>query len=184
LDCGVSNVLPVSQQEAIRSLHLKGWSRRRIARELGLHRGTVSRYLAAVAGNPAQAAAEEALGAKCTTISTPGSEEASARAAEVAMAVPVAKCTTISTPGSAKEIAPKSDSSAASPVGRKSRCKPLAESIAAKVSEGLSAQRVYQDLVAENGFGSYQSVKRFVRKLLSTQPTRIRRLESEPGEEV
>jgi hypothetical protein len=38
--------------------------------------------------------------------------------------------------------------------------------ILAKVEVGLSAQRIYQDLVEQNGFSdSCQSVKRFVRKL-------------------
>jgi hypothetical protein len=42
----------------------------------------------------------------------------------------------------------------------------LAELIAAKVEEGLSAQRIYQDLVEQNDFrDSYQSVQLFVRKL-------------------
>jgi transposase len=50
---------------------------------------------------------------------------------------------------------------------------------------GLSAQRIYQDLVEENGFtDSYQSVKRFVRKLRAERPKRIHRLECQPGEEV
>ena len=57
-------------------------------------------------------------------------------------------------------------STAGNGVGRKSQCEPLAEVIMAKVEVGLSAQRIYQDLVEENGFtDSYQSVKRFVRKL-------------------
>jgi predicted transcriptional regulator len=56
----MSNVLKVSHQEAIRSLHQKGWSRRRIARELGINGRTVKRYIEA---EP-----------KCTTISTAGSE--------------------------------------------------------------------------------------------------------------
>jgi hypothetical protein len=44
----------------------------------------------------------------------------------------------------------------------------------AKVEVGLSAQRIYQDLVEENGFtDSYQSVKRFIRKLRATQPERV-----------
>ena len=58
----MSNVLKVSHQEAIRSLHQKGWSQRRIARELGINRRTVRRY---VEGE-----------SKCTSISTPGSGEA------------------------------------------------------------------------------------------------------------
>ena len=38
----MSNVLKVSHQEAIRSLHEKGWSQRRIAGEFGINRRTVS----------------------------------------------------------------------------------------------------------------------------------------------
>jgi hypothetical protein len=57
--------------------------------------------------------------------------------------------------------------------------------ILAKVEVGLSAQRIYQDLVEENGFSdSYESVKRFVRKLRARWPERIYRLECQPGEEV
>src|SRR5258708_11157130 len=42
---GMSNVLKVSLQTTIHSLHDHGWSRRRIARELGIDRETVGRYL-------------------------------------------------------------------------------------------------------------------------------------------
>ena len=38
--------LKVNQQQSIIALHEQGWSRRRIARELGLDRGTVGKYLA------------------------------------------------------------------------------------------------------------------------------------------
>lgn len=57
--------------------------------------------------------------------------------------------------------------------------------IEAKTEQGLSAQRIYQDLVEQNGFkGSYESVKRFIRKLKNAQPQRVWRLEAQPGEEV
>lgn len=49
----MSNVLKVSHQETIRSLHETGWSDRRIARELGINRRTVNRH-----------------GAKCTIVPT------------------------------------------------------------------------------------------------------------------
>ena len=50
---------------------------------------------------------------------------------------------------------------------------------------GLSAQRIYQDLRNEHGFiHSYDSVKRYVRKLRAVQELPFRRLESLPGEEV
>ena len=38
--------LKVNQQQSIIALHAQGWSGRRIARELGLNRGTVGKYLA------------------------------------------------------------------------------------------------------------------------------------------
>ena len=50
---------------------------------------------------------------------------------------------------------------------------------------GLSAQRIYQDLVEEKGFaGSYQSICRFVRQLKARQPQRVWRMECPPGEEM
>lgn len=50
---------------------------------------------------------------------------------------------------------------------------------------GLSAQRIYQDLVAGHAFpGSYHSVQRFVRHLRQTQPVPCARMEVEPGQEV
>ena len=41
------NVLKVNLQQSIQVLHARGWSRRRIARELGVHRKTVASYLGA-----------------------------------------------------------------------------------------------------------------------------------------
>ena len=109
---GMSNSLKVSLQTTIYSLSDRGWSRRRIARELGIDRETVGRYLRLA--KPA--------------ISTAGSEEA----------------------GEAKPAI----SIAGNGVGRKSQCEPLAEVIKAKVEGGLSAQRIYQDLVGEHGYVS------------------------------
>jgi transposase len=154
----MSNVLKVNLQETIHSLRDRGWSGRRIARELGIDRETVSRY--SRSAKPA--------------ISTPGSEDSG----EAKPAISIAGSEESSEAKPAISTAGKS-------VGRKSRCEPLAELIKAKADAGLSAQRIYQDLVAENGFNdSYQSVKRFVRKLRATQPERIWRMECQPGEEL
>ncbi len=47
------------------------------------------------------------------------------------------------------------------------------------------AQRIYQDLVQEKGFAdSYESVKRFVRKVRASHPERVWHLEGRPGEEL
>lgn len=54
-----------------------------------------------------------------------------------------------------------------------------------EVERGLSAQRIYQDLVSEQGFsGGYDAVKRFVRGLREALPLPFRRMEVAPGEEV
>ena len=99
----MSNVLKVSNQETIRSLHQKGWSERRIARELGVNRRTVRRYAS-----------------KCTILP----------------------------PGSDASVEPKCTiSSAGKSAGRQSQCEPFLEAIAGKIELGLSAQRIYQDLV-------------------------------------
>jgi transposase len=57
--------------------------------------------------------------------------------------------------------------------------------ILAWLEQGLSAQRIYQDLVGEHGFaGSYYSVRRFVGRLQAKCSLPVRRMECGPGEEV
>jgi transposase len=66
-----------------------------------------------------------------------------------------------------------------------SLCEPWREVVSAKLQAGLTAQRVYQDLVSEHGFtGKYPSVRRFVRQLGHNQPLPFRRLECAPGAEA
>lgn len=131
------NVLQVSHQQSIQVLHARSWSRRRIARELGIHRKTVASYVA----EPKP------------PISTTGSERA-----------PDSK-PPISTAGSAdSDLAKAAISTTGTPAGRVSLCRELLPKITAAVTAGLSATRIHQDLVADHGFtGSYESVKRCVR---------------------
>lgn len=154
----MANVLKVHEQNAIQQLAAQGWSRRRIARQLQVDRKTVRRYLKS--------------GAKSPTISTPGST------------VGVESKSPISTPGktaAAGLVAVALEAEG----GRPSLCDPHRQRIDTKLDAGLSAQRIYQDLVAEVGFGgSYQSVKRFVRHLRQQQPNRVWRIEVQPGEEA
>jgi transposase len=69
--------------------------------------------------------------------------------------------------------------------GRKSACEVWEPQITAALEQGLTARRIYQDLVAEHQFaGSYQSVKRFARRLGAVTPLPWRRMECEPGHEA
>jgi IS30 family transposase len=61
----MSNVLKVSQRTPIYSLADRGWSQRRIARELGINRETVGRYLRlADTAKPATSTAGKNVGRK------------------------------------------------------------------------------------------------------------------------
>jgi transposase len=66
----------------------------------------------------------------------------------------------------------------------RSACEPYRQVIMEKLEQGLTAQRIYQDLVAEGFDRKYHSVRRFVAKLCGTSPLPFRRMECAPGEEA
>lgn len=164
----MSRVLKVSDQISIASLAAKGWSIRRIARMLGVNRRTVRRYYGgggSVADSKCTTSDCEVsagVGPKCTT---PDSEVTAGTVAR-----PSSKCTTCDPKVSA---------------GSRSGCAEFREVVEAMIQRGLSAQRIYQDLSASQGFtGSYSAVKRFVAALKAKEPQRVWRIECQPGEEM
>lgn len=67
----------------------------------------------------------------------------------------------------------------------KSSCEPHRDFIEMRLSQGASAQVIWQDLVDESGFaGSYDAVKRFVRGLRKLSPTVFAVMSSAAGEEA
>jgi transposase len=163
----MANQLKMADIQCIVTLQGRGWSRRRIARELGIDRETVARYVRLSAlgqgmavPNPANALA----GNGATSGPKPASLE---RIALTGSAVVAGSKPAIALPGSP------------------SQCEPWRTTIAAKLEQGLSAQRIYQDLASEQGYaGSYYSICRLVRKLSSTCPLPFRRMECEAGAEA
>ena len=156
------NILKVSLQHSILTLTEHGWSRRRIARELGLDRETVGRYLRLAESKPA----------------IPLTGNLSEEAAKPAISLTGSESEPFSKP------APAAAGHTGS-AGRQSLCVPLQEIIEAAIVAGLSAQRIYQDLVGGQGFvGSYHSVQRFVRQLRASAPIPFVRMEVEPGAEA
>ena len=66
---------------------------------------------------------------------------------------------------------------AAVPAGPTSTCEPFRQEIVAGLERALSAQRIWQDLVAGSGItSSHDSVKRFVRRLGRSVPLPFRRM--------
>ena len=158
---GAMNQLNVSLQHSITTLAAHGWSHRRIARELDIHRETVGRHLRLALPKPAKVLTGSELdpGAK-PAIPLSGSEPVLA----LKPAIPL--------PGTLA-------------AGRSSLCVPWQAVIEAAVQAGLSAQRIYQDLVCDHAFtGGYHSVQRFVRQLLQTQPVPFVRMEVAAGAEA
>lgn len=155
------NQLNVSLQHSITTLAAHGWSHRRIARELDIHRETVGRHLRLAGSKPAKVlTGSEPDPAAKPAIPLAGSEPALA----------------------SKPAIPLTGSLAA---GRQSLCVPLEAVIESAVQAGLSAQRIYQDLICDHAFtGGYHSVQRFVRQLLQTQPVPFVRMEVAAGAEA
>ena len=147
----MANQLKMAMVHAILTLKQRGWSQRRIARELGIDRETVARYvhLREADSKPATNAPTGSAGLKPANAPT----------------------------GSVDQDTPKS--------GPESQCEPFRKVIEDKLREGLSGQRIYQDLRDEYGFeGSYYSVRRFVRRLGEDNPIPFRRMECIPGEQA
>lgn len=169
----MSNILKMDLISAILVLRKQGWAKRRIARELKIDRQTVRRYLRECCRSPG-------LSPLCPKgsldqnhpFSTPGAEPS------------LVQNHPFSTPGNFGAIEAQEEVSDGGP-GRPSKCDPHADLIEAKLELGLTAQRIYQDLVNEVGFvGSYQAVKRFVRHCKSLDPELIHRIEVQPAEEA
>jgi len=180
----MANRLKMAKVHSILTLHARGWSRRRIARELGIDRETVGRYVRLAESPPNPPAGPSGGGNAGAGIQTqpnppPGSGEqtqpnppAGAEGLEGRHRLP-----------GAERIPPIPPAGALS--GPASRCEPFREQILAARDQGLSCQRIWQDLRAEHGFGgSYDSVKRFCRRVAQGTPLPFRRLECAPGEEA
>lgn len=159
----MANILRMAKVHAIIGLLENEWSYRRIAREMGVDRETVARYdrlRRAQNSNPAIVTpGVDVSGQSKPAISIPGSEGGS--------------LSDLFFPGPSR------------PPGRPSECEPFRRVILAKLEQGLSAQRIFQDLAYEHGFtASYSSVKRFVQRLDTSTPLPFRRMEPEPGAEA
>jgi transposase len=151
----MANRLKMAEVQFIQVLRSRGWSRRRIARELGIDRETVGRYirLAEAASIPANP--------------PPGSE------GENPPNPPA---------GSEVQNQPNPPPGCCGPP---SACEPFRDLIREALEQGLSGQRIWQDLWSDHEFrGGYDCVKRFVRRLNAATPLPFRRMECGPGQEA
>ncbi|MCC7208902.1 MAG: IS21 family transposase [Anaerolineae bacterium] len=151
----MANQLKMADVQALLALHQRGWSQRRIARELAIDRETVGRHirLAQAAANPASAPS----GSGDVQAGTDGSNAASAPSGS---------------PG-----ALSTSTSAAWPF-RTVILEKLAQGLQAqRIYQDLVAPG--------HGYaGSYYSVRRLVKKLTAASEPPVRRMECDPGAEA
>ena len=159
------NYLKTSKVQQVTALLELGWTYRRIEAETGVRRETISRY-------------DRIRHSKAAKVFPGSAEPATAENGDFSDSDPAkpAKVTAGSASNPAKAFAGSS-------LPPRSSAAHYRDAIVSKLDAGLSVQRIWPDLVEEYGFGSsYESVKRFVRKL--SRPRRAAGVfHSAPGEE-
>ena len=186
----MANQLKMDDVQAIVALHQHGWSDRRIALELGIDRETVGKYVKHVEGlrGAGQGEAKPASAPPGSAGGVPGIEgvDGSLQGPEGAPLGSVVQREPDSAGSKPASAPPGSTEHNSSEENNTSTAWPWRQVIEQKLLQGLSAQRIYQDLLeAEHGYaGSYYSVRRLVKKLSGEAPAPYRRMECAPGTEA
>ena len=158
------NVLSEETKQQVIALGRLGWSLRRIEREVGVRRETISAYLKE-AGVALRLPRGRLLPAK----------PANGVSLDAAVSKPASPVDPVTPDSGAESGGQERAAPDAQPRHRPSAsvCEPHREVIQSELSKGRNAKAIWQDLVDRNGFaGGYQSVKRFVRHLLG-QPSPV-----------
>ena len=185
----MSNVLSEQAKQQVIALGRLGWSLRRIQQETGVRRETASVYLKAAGvqvpppGRRKQREAKPAIsvttGSRAELASPNPNPENLPNKGKAKTAKPAIEVTTgFGVESSGLESENRAPTASA--------CEPFREAIELGLSRGRNAMAIWQDLVADTGFsGSYQTVKRFVRKMRGNQPAQARAvILTAPGEEA
>ncbi len=194
----MANELKMAMIQAILQLHSAGLSRRAIARQLGVDRGSVAKVIESsqAAPKPATAPSGSEDPKPATLEGLPGPtplgvlprqdpgdgdrDEPSSKPANAPSGSDFGICVTTGTTEPAPTVSLQQSGRC-----RRSACEPFRPIIEAKLREELSAQRIYQDLVNDEQYtGSYYSVRRFVQKLTARIPLPMRRMECAAGFEA
>jgi transposase len=165
----VSNVLNEEKKKQVIALGQLGWALRRIEEATGVRRETATSYLKA-AGIPVRQPGGWGR-RKPPPPSKPANEVTTDSAA--------------ANPANGSEVTTDSGEPKTSPNPTSSTSEPYRDLIEVALSHGRNAMSIWQELVDRHGFaGSYESVKRYARKLRGTQsPEACGIIETAPGEE-
>ena len=176
----MGNVLSETKRQQVIALGRLGWSLRRIEQETGVRRETAGGYLKAAGiliGRPGGAKGRHT--AKPATVTTDSGTEITAL--NVQATGESSKPATATT-----DLGPAREPLEACCQTSASACESYRDTIQLWLSQGRNAMGIWQDLVDNYGFqDSYQSVKRFVRKLRGVRFWEARAIiETAAGEEA
>jgi hypothetical protein len=192
------NELSVTEEETIRSLLQLGWSQRRVARETGHHRATIQLIARAMTIAAASESPKPATDPKVATdprdaepgadpdpggVEEAGIPDANGVVGEAARGRPGTEAENVAV---ASELNRKARA-AKHPkklIGRSS-CEAHRSFIVGEIAKGRNAVAIFQDLVEHHGYeGAYNAVKRFVRKLVASEPKISCRFETPMAQEA
>ena len=173
----MSNRINILNKEQILGLIQLGWSDRKINRAMGIHRVTIARYRKEFKDNLVSDVDKKGIfEPRYTEGQAQEDKRQSVPFAE--KQVPTDRVVHFQVPTDPSDLIKTSLSS-------KSRASVYHVIIQEKLRLGQSARSIYQDLVQEKVYaGSYDSVKRYIRKLRKRLPRLYARIETAPGEEA
>ena len=177
----MANRLKMVQKELLFSLFAQNWSGRSINKATGLHRTTIARYRKAWQQDQnnkspsdidlSPSVSREDSTPKPSENVPPGQNE-----------VPTEGVVHFQVPTDPQADA---DPAITETTKSKSRGADYHKAILKKLAAGQHARSIFQDLVLEHGYaGSYDSIKRYIRKLKRGHPKLYARLETPAGEEA
>ena len=213
----MANQLKMAKVQTILTLRARGWSFRRIGRELGVHRETAARYVRLAAASSQSGSEVESgevrsnqppgLGDQAQPNPPTGlsggnlpnlpieldDENCSNPRCELGDQTQPNPPTGLGGENRPNPPAGLDDQNRPNPPtgsgvhdsGPRSLAEPFREFIIKGLDQGLSCQRIWQDLKIEHAFeGSYDCIKRFARRLRGDGALPFRRMECAAGEEA
>ena len=167
----MANILKMAIIQAIERLHALRWSQRKIARELGVDPGTVSRYLRSLPAESKTAIPPAGiLGPNAATFAGlpapsndgSGDSDCAADRPPSKPAIPPAGSGAADEPAGSVpaegEVQPAPREEQGISRGRPGRCEPYRKVIVPLLKQGLSAQRIWQDLSTRRSRANRSSI--------------------------
>jgi len=166
----------MEQKQLLFALFSQNWSVRKINKAIGIHRRTITRYR--------QEWLQSQHNKHSSKTSFRDTDSVPNMDAQAVQSVPLSK-KQVPPEGVVHFEVPTDPQSEDTGRSSKSKAAVFHDIICEKLDNGQQARSIFQDLVVEQDFsGSYDSVKRYVRKLKAKTPKLYARIETPPGEEA